>query len=276
MTRFRLFGFCLIFALSALVASASTAFARTIALFYALESDRKTLEEKSHVIGDPIRIGGHVVEHLKIGGDDLYAMKMGSGPVETAISATLLLTKFRCDMAFSIGPAGALRNDLQIGSWYEVASVICYQKGSWNKSTFQINDAMKLGHADDLPVDVGVKFPVLFEHTAKIVVASGEIFVASTTYRDQLCTTTGADAVEMNLFGLQLACHDQHVPLRSWRIISDHADDLAGDAFKKFVSAYQGEAGAALAELIARLPPDANSPSSYPELTHRLSEPHND
>jgi nucleoside phosphorylase len=97
--------------------------------------------------------------------------------------------------------------------------------------------------------------------------------VASDSYRTQLHETTGTDAVDMNLFGLLTVCADHQVPVHCWRIVSDRADDNASEDFKKFVATYDGAGGKAVAEIIASLPANPNSPESYPHLEKILSAP---
>ena len=116
--------------------------------------------------------------------------------------------------------------------------------------------------------------PELLAKADQITVASGEIFVASSSYREQLLGATGAQAVDMNLFGLQSACSAWKVPLYSWRVTSDLADDNASEAFRAFVGHYDGAGGRAIAELIRDLPPDTTSPAAYPALKELLDKSH--
>ena len=245
--------------------------ARDIAFFYALDADYKSFASNARPLGDPIKTGSRSIQHLKLGQEDVYAVKMGSGAVETAVSASTLLTKFPCDLAFSVGPVGTLDDALAIGSWHRVGPVIPHQKGSWGKEGFQ--GELSVGAAKPVqatPARLPGKFLALSESEAGISVASGELFVASSTYRQQLRAATGAQAVDMNLFGLEAVCRDRGLPLYSWRIVSDYADDTANESFKTFVKSYRGEGGAAVAHLINELPPDGNSPDTYPEIKHLL------
>ena len=76
----------------------------------------------------------------------------------------------------------------------------------------------------------------------------------------------------MNLFGLLTVCAGHHLSLINWRIVSDKADDKAGEDFRKFTETYDGAGGKALAELIRNLPPNPNSAESYPELNKLLKQ----
>ena len=102
--------------------------------------------------------------------------------------------------------------------------------------------------------------------------AAGEQFVSSMGNQDRLQALTQADAVDMNSYGLALVCADHGVPLFSWKIISDRADENAAETFKGFVASYAGEGGKALAEIVSALPANPNDPRSYPAIEAALKE----
>ena len=72
--------------------------------------------------------------------------------------------------------------------------------------------------------------------------------------------------------GLALVCADHGVPLFSWKIVSDRADENASEAFLDFIASYAGEGGKALAEIIQALPANPNDPASYPAIEKLLRE----
>jgi len=238
-----------------------------IAFFFALDADFQAFKSETIVTRQPLKIGDHSVQVLTLAKHRIYAVKMGSGAVETAASAQAVLARFRCDRAFSLGPVGGLADELEIGNWYRVVSVVPYQKGSWTSGGFQSTKASPSPTEDSL---AKLALPKLFAGVKSIVVASGEIFIASTDYRQQLREQTQADAVDMNLFGLLAVCAEHHLPLINWRVVTDKADDKAGEDFRKFTQTYDGAGGKALVELIRNLPPNPNSPESYPELQKLL------
>ena len=254
--------------LGLLLLSASSVHAENIAFFYALDADFQTLKAQATVARQPVKVGQHSIQVLTLGKHRVYAVKMGSGAVETATSAEALLARFQCELGISLGPVGALADELEVGKWYRIASVTSYQKGSWTASGFQLHkEATVELKQETLPK---LSIPAQFQNAKSISVASGEVFVVSSSYRQQLREQTHADAVDMNLFGLLTVCQDHHVPLLNWRIVSDRADDNAGDDFRKFTQSYDGAGGKAVAELIRNLPPNPNSPESYPELQKLL------
>ena len=69
------------------------------------------------------------------------------------------------------------------------------------------------------------------------------------------------------------ACAENRVPLRCWRIVSDRADDRAGEDFKTFTARYDGSGGRWIAELIRQLPPNPKAATSYPALRELIAPP---
>ena len=167
-----------------LLLASSVTRADEVAFFYAIDADFRSLKDQGSVTSKPVKIGDRSVQVLTFGKHKIYAVKMGSGAVETAASAQALLARFRCDRAFSLGPVGGLADELEIGKWYRVASVVPYQKGSWTGSGFQPNkDSASTGEEEAL---AQLALPKLFSGVKPITVASGEIFIASSDYRQQL------------------------------------------------------------------------------------------
>lgn len=233
----------------------------TIGFFYALDADLQGLKTRAQEMGQSTTVGTRPIQRLQLGTHTIYAVKMGSGAVETAASAQALLTRHRCDWAFSLGPAGALSAGAQTGGWHRVDRVMAWQRGktewSWDTDWSR------------LPV---TNLPAPLQTTSTIFVASGEQFISTTGERDRLQATTQADAVDMNSFGLALVCADHAVPLFSWKIVSDRADENASETFRAFISAYSGEGGRALAEIIRALPANPNDPATYPAIEKLLRE----
>jgi nucleoside phosphorylase len=243
--------------------------AETMAFFYALDADYQSLRDAAQPARQSLKVGSRNIAVLELGPHRIYAVKMGSGAVETAASAQALLARVQCDLAFSVGPVGALSDSTATGTWYRVSEVVSYQKGTWSKVGFESAPSAVTRPNSDL---ARLNLPDVLTNTPAIKVASGEIFVASDHYRTQLHQTTGAEAVDMNLFGLLTVCADHQVPVYAWRIASDRADDHASEEFRKFVATYDGAGGKAVAEIIQNLPANPDSPESYPNLKQLLTK----
>lgn len=238
--------------------------ADTIALFYALDNDLAVLKEGGgfRPVGVDV-VGTRRIYRLQAAGHQILAVKMDSGCVETAISAQAILAKYRCDRAISIGPAGALTDRVATGFWFRADRVVAWQDGTQTADGFQLSE-QSVRPLDEWPVDVLANIP-------KAALASGEVFVASREFGRKLGLTTGADLIDMNSFGLAAACRDHRVPLVILRVVSDGADENAGETFRKFAESYDGEGGRIATRMIRALPPNPDDPMSYEEI-RRLME----
>lgn len=252
---------CLALFLAALAFCIAPTKGDTVGFFYALDADLQGLKTLAREVGQSAKVGTHSIQRLQLGTHTIYAVKMGSGAVETATSAQALLARYRCDWTFALGPAGALTKTVNTGCWYRVERVMAWQRGktdvTWNTdwSRFPVTN-----------------LPAPLQTTSTLSVASGEQFISTAGERDRLQALTQADAVDMNSFGLALVCADHAVPLFSWKVISDRADENASETFRNFISTYSGEGGKALAEIIQALPANPNDPASYPAIEKLLRE----
>ena len=253
-----------------LVLAAHLAAADNVAFFYALGADLQGLKENAQENGQPLMVGTHSIHRLRLGSHTIHAVKMGSGPVETASAAQALLARFRCDWAFSVGPAGTLSSELSPGTWARAERIVAWQRvtaGAAGDVAAKSSD-WKLDWTR-LPV---TNLPSIWLENACLSVASGEAFIASDSERARLRAVTEADAVDMNSFGLAAVCADHKVPLFIWKIISDRADGTAAEDFRTFVSEYKGDGGRALADVIRALPPNPSDPASYPAIERLMRE----
>ncbi len=236
--------------------------ADNIAVFPALDADMKALSEAGTLLGDPVLVGTRKIQRLQIGPHRVYAALMGSGCVETAVTAEALLARFRCDRAFSIGPAGGLTETAATGSWWRVSECVAQGKSGGAGSSGQ-----------PLPFNAATgdwKLPGLLARAAEARLVSGEVFIQSAAQRESLATASGAVLVDMNSHGLHAACANHAVPLHVWRVVSDSADERAGETFRAFTASYDGAGGRALAELIAALPASRDAAGSYPGIRRLL------
>ncbi len=80
----------------------------------------------------------------------------------------------------------------------------------------------------------------------------------------------GADAVDMNSFGLVVAAEQTKTPVVIWKVVSDGANVEAGDDFKKFIRSYKGEGGQMVRALLLALSTSPASPESYEHIRDAL------
>ena len=240
----------------------------TIAFFYALDADLQELKTEARELGQSASVGTRSIQRLRLGSHTIHAVKMGSGAVETAASAQALLARNHCDWAFSLGPAGALAETVETGKWYKVSRIVAWQHGS----SASVSPADFPSWTTDWSKLPTTNIPPPLDTASNLTVASGEQFISTTGDRDRLQALTEAEAVDMNGYGLAVVCADHGVPLFSWKIVSDRADEEAAETFKAFIAAYSGEGGKALAEVIRSLPPNPNDPYAYPAIERALRE----
>lgn len=240
-----------------------------ILVLYALDADQKALVRQAPPPGLVGHVAGRIVQRYTIGKHRIYPVKMGSGAVETAITAAAVLARVRCDVILSLGPAGGLTNQLAVGTWTEVTELACYQQGAQSPDGF--SRKVDFHRTGTLPA--GLSLPETLRQARKVRAASGEVFVASSEFRLQLAGETKAQLVEMNLFGINEAAARFGIPHYAWRIVSDLADEQASAAFKTFANSYKGEGGEFLATLIQEWPSSKSSPRDHPALESLLQQP---
>lgn len=241
--------------------------ASSIGYFYALDEDVSKFEilGASHIRS--IQTGDTAIQEFTYGSHRIYAVKMGSGPVQTCLAAQALLSRQSCDLAISVGPIGALNEQAKEGGWHLVNSVVFWQKGSQKNGQFQLHQNATSTIEPYFEQD---QQPKELLELPSIGVASGEVFVACNSFRHDLASQTNCDGVDMNLFGL-LAVLDSHkVPGIHLRIVSDKADDQASETFREFVSSYDGKGAELALQIISQLPEDKSSPDAHDQLRKLL------
>jgi len=237
-----------------------------IAVFFALEADRNQFETHLDFENSRDEQSIHKISVFESTERIVYTALMGSGPVNTALSAQEVLVTYSIDAAFSVGPVGGLANNVEVGEWLEVSRVLPWQM-DFDPSSSGPSSRSRSLTLNALPRD-RVFLPK--SDIKRVNVASGEAFIDSDVARDLLRGATGAEVVDMNLFGLIEALNRRNIPSWHLRVVSDLANDQASAQFLKFVKQYDGQGGEMLAEVINRLKPDPNSPSSYPGLRSLL------
>lgn len=242
--------------------------ASTIGVFYALDGDVAALQKAGATQVRNFTVGATSVQQLGLDGHTVYAVRMGSGCVQTSLAVHALLAKQKCDLVISVGPIGDIRGDLEIGTWYLVNEVVAWQRGSQDETGFRLHaDARMAIPKHPLQEDTGGVLAGL----PTVGVASGEVFIASDEFRAELASRSGCSAVDMNLFGLLSVLQSHGIVGIHLRMPSDKADSKAGEDFRRFADAYDGAGGRMAAEIIRALPPDATSPQAHEALRGLLT-----
>ncbi len=242
------------------------AHARSVGIFFALDKDWQAFQEAVGGIAGTRKLGATSIFEIETANAKIFAVKMGSGAVMTAISAQALISTRHLDLAFSVGPVGALKNKFKVGQWCRVNRVVPWQSDKWMGQDSGDGAGVKLVHVSEGLLSANAEL-------SNISVASGEQFVSSKMLRDEVASRTGCDAVDMNLFGLSEVLRQAETPSFHLRVVSDTADENAAEHFRDFVRDYKGDGGRMLAEIILSLPPDRTSPQSFPGLQGFLEQP---
>ena len=143
----------------------------------------------------------------------------GVGKVNTAIAITRAIAQHRPQLIINFGTAGRVAGEVQ--GLVEVGCVI--QRDMV---------AEPLAPRGQTPFDAGPHV-LRGQSQSAVVCASGDSFV---TQHDPWLTEQGAHVVDMELFAMALACHQHGVAWRSFKYITDDANQDAGADWASQVS----------------------------------------
>lgn len=244
-----------------LLTFAHPAFSDSIGFLYALDADLDALKAGESAGVRSVQVGGTNIQEFRVGVHTVRATKMGAGNIETAINTANLLARFSADLVISVGPCGSLCDELPVGRWFRIEHVTGYQRGTSSTTGWIQSPSAKLS-VDPLPKREGSPNST-FADLPGISLASGDAFVANHAEREAIRVSTGADAVDMNSFGLMMVCRQTRVPTLIWKIVSDQANAKAGEDFKEFIKNYDGEGGRQVRELLLNMTASPLAPESY-------------
>lgn len=192
--------------------------AETVAVFYALEAD--LAEMKAGALATSAKAAGVSWERFSAGNHTVVAAKMGVGNTLAAVTAGVVLAKTGAARAFSIGPAGALAEAPGVGEVARVWKVAGYERGTWQGGQW----LAALEGVVDVSGALEWSVPEVMDKLTAARLASGHAFVACGGRREMLREQTGCELVDMNAFGVAVACKRAGVPLVVLRVVSDKAD----------------------------------------------------
>jgi adenosylhomocysteine nucleosidase len=233
-----------------LVAQASLpAYCQTIAILAALDSELDALKKELDLVGRPLQFKGRPISQGRYRGQPVLLAQTGRNPDAAAALTRWLVESRRGGIAavISIGPAGALNNELKIG-----------------------DVVMPSSCRSDIPVATGndplsaptrrVGLQKLTGCTIKPAkaIVTVDSFVATNSERRRLRETYHADAVDMSAAAIAAACTDRNIPCVILREITDRADEDAPRAFAEAVRAKQPRTVAAALCALQKLATDAH------------------
>jgi adenosylhomocysteine nucleosidase len=221
-----------------------------------------------------VAVRGHVFRVGMINGRRVAVGRSGAGKVNAAIVATLLIGHFEPAALFFSGTAGAIDQSLHPGDVVIGTAVAQHDTGMMTAAGIERRglrngvtgerDPILLPAPDALlgaaraaaagltlaPATAGGRVPRIIEG----VIVTGDVFVSAAPQRDELRTSLGAAAVEMEGAAVVHACRLFAVPCLVIRSITDRADGEAMGNYERFRPAASENAAALVAATIARLP----------------------
>jgi len=241
-----------------------------IVLFYALEVDSQIFEIQCSKSQLQFQVGGSTVNKLSLRGHSIFLVKLASGSSRSGVIAAALLQRVQVDFIVSIGPCGDVSGKKRVGDWHVIERVIGWQMGR-NGIPDQVRKEEQ-GWGKILEFK-DIEMKQFLPNITKSVLLSGDAFISSADFARQLYETLGGNLVDMNLSGIALAAHHFGIKRQlHLRVISDGADESAGDDFQNFVAKYDGKGGSFILDILGSLPPDVSDPMNYDNL-RKLLEP---
>lgn len=209
-------------------------------------------------------------------GREVAVGRSGTGKVNAAIVATLLVSHFDPAALLFSGTAGAIDHTLFPGDVVIGTAVAQHDTGIVTPAGTQRRPLRSTvtGELDPILLPAppalltaaraaaaGLKLPRALADDGKRVprvvegvIVTGDTFIADAGKRDELRANLGAAAVEMEGAAVVQACRTFAVPCLVIRSITDRADGSASGSYDRFRDAASENAAAVVTATITRLP----------------------
>ncbi len=182
------------------------------------------------ILKEEIAVGKFKVYKFIYNSKYIYVIHSGAGQVLAAAATEILISVFKVDTIINFGIAGALREDLGIGSTSLVKGIVDYQY-----DTSEI-DHIEAGRHLDYP---GVMIPAdkallskalsVMPEIKTVNCLSGNKFVGSPEEKKSLAARYACDIVEMEAAAIQLIADMHSVPVLFIKGVSDSVNGGAGE-----------------------------------------------
>jgi adenosylhomocysteine nucleosidase len=222
-----------------------------------------------------VEVRGFVFRQGHISGRPVVVGRTGTGKVNAAIAATVLISHFRPEAAFFSGTAGAADPGLGLGDVVIGTAVAHHDIGQQTPAGLQrrgprhpisgeldsvllpapnvlVEVSRRATRALTLPpiaIGKGERAPRIVEG----IVVTGEMFVANLAQRDELRKNLNAAAVEMEGAAFVQTCRYFDVPCLVVRSVTDRADGQAMISYQAVRAAASENAAAVVAAIIGSL-----------------------
>ena len=220
-----------------------------------------------------VTVRGQVFRVGTLSGRRVAVGRSGTGKVNAAFVATLLISQFEPVAVLFSGTAGAIDETLHPGDVVIGAAVAQHDTGVMTPAGIERRGLRHpvTGELDPILLPApealltaaraaaaGLSLPpAAGRREARIiegVIVTGDLFISDAAKRDELRASLGAAAVEMEGAAVVQACRILAVPCLVIRSITDRADGQATDNYQLFRAAASENAAALVAATIARLP----------------------
>ena len=255
-----------------LLALATTSWAQPIVGVLGIASEVIAVERRLQDSRE-VTVRGHVFRVGTLNGRRVTVGRSGTGKVNAAIVATLLISHFGPAAMFFSGTAGAIDETLYPGDVVIGTAVAQHDTGVLTAAGIErrgLRDPVT-GERDPIlrpapealltaaraavagltlpPAAAGGRVPKIIEG----VIVTGDMFISDAARRDELRASLGAAAVEMEGAAVVQACRQFAVPCLVIRSITDRADGLATDNYERYRPAASENAAAVVAATIAAM-----------------------
>lgn len=184
-------------------------------------------------------------------GHHLALCLSGIGKANAAATTQLVISAFAPEAIMNIGLAGNCTPALPLGGAV-VAERLVYHDINIRLTAPAPEDAVPDAHLVQAAVETLAALDIPF---VAGTVATGDQFITDSAVRDDIIARTGAACVEMEGAAVAHIAAKNGLPFVTVKLMSDHADDIAGADFDAClaVDAYCARSAAIVAGMIERI-----------------------
>lgn len=204
-----------------------------IGIISAMENEIKDLLEVAEIEHVDI-YGGHDFHVGTLCGKDVVIVQAGIGKVRAASGATTLLNRYNISDVIFTGIAGGVGDQTKVLDMVIGTSLLQHDYGMINQSGFEWTAQASRCYCDPKLIDIAYNAAVATvgaDHVFKGTIVTGDQFVASQWYVEELQTKFDALACEMEGASVAMVCEQYNTPFVVIRAMSDKADGLAVETY---------------------------------------------
>lgn len=193
----------------------------------------------------------------EIFGQEVVCCECGVGKVNAAMSAQIMIDRYRPDVIINSGIAGSLSKDIRIGDLVVADDCVQHDMDGTELGDplgqIQFNDELRTYlPADTATADLLEKACAGIPDTAVFRgrIASGDVFVSARDRRKRIADTFSAIACEMEGAAVGQVCYRNGIPFTILRCISDDFNEVDFMDYMKFRSVAAEKSIMAITEFI--------------------------